>query len=164
MRCLRFVTAALCCLFAFFSLSSPSLAQNPQAYPGQTVVVGGTSGSDGGAGTAKSWFIRSTTGFYVDSTTSSGWAVSLSNAGLSIIVPISAAAGSYTVSYCTADIYNSKTDTDTYRGYHATFTILTLPPTRPAAGTPAFTWQGSVAGVNTGNGNKTTTLPIVGWT
>jgi len=34
----------------------------------------------------------------------------------------------------------------------------------PSPGNPAFSWQGSVAGVNTGNGNKTTAVPITGWT
>ncbi len=33
----------------------------------------------------------------------------------------------------------------------------------PNAGT-AYPWEGSVAGINTGNGNKLTTIPIVSWT
>jgi YD repeat-containing protein len=35
--------------------------------------------------------------------------------------------------------------------------------TSPASG-DTYPWEASVAGTNTGNGNKTTTLPIVGWT
>jgi YD repeat-containing protein len=33
----------------------------------------------------------------------------------------------------------------------------------PNAGTP-YPWEGNVGGVNTGNGNKLTEIPIVGWT
>uniref|UniRef100_UPI00286CCB19 RHS repeat domain-containing protein n=1 Tax=Armatimonas sp. TaxID=1872638 RepID=UPI00286CCB19 len=33
----------------------------------------------------------------------------------------------------------------------------------PASGS-TYSWEGSVGGTNTGNGNKLTTLPIVGWT
>ena len=85
-----------------------------------------------------------------------------------MVISPSAAPGNYVVEYCTSvtSVYNKTAQdyVDNYRYSAAGFTVVTTPPTLPPAGNPAFSWQGSVAGVNTGNGNKTTVVPITGWT
>ena len=41
---------------------------------------------------------------------------------------------------------------------------LTHQPSLTAASGPTYGWEGSYGGTNTGNGNKLTGIPIVGWT
>ncbi len=162
--------AALLCFLAAWALAPAAFAQAPQSYPGNTIKAGAIPGADAGdgSGNTKTWYVGGP-GVSVESSApggTAGWSVSLLNGVFTIGIPASAPAGSYTVSYCTSATFSNSdgVDTENYRGYHASFAVQALPPAKPAAGNPAFSWQGSVAGVNTGNGNKTTTLPLVGWT
>ncbi len=145
---------ALAALALLFALLSPVFAQAPPAYPGTTTAIGGVFTRDiydgiygpGVSGTAPGWNLT-----YNGRTH-----------GLTVTVPANAPRGDYTTAHVTGgtgsgDFYVSY-------GYQAYFRVVDPPPTKPLPGSPAFSWQGSVAGVNTGNGNKTTTLPIVGWT
>ena len=167
MRYLHSSLVAFCCLAAFFAFSAPLLAQNT-FYPGSTETINGSVTSLGGGDTsvpASKWTVSSASNSY-DANTPGGWSAAPSGVGTGITVTASATAppGQYTVSCITHSAYNSSNDYWTYSGPKATFQVVAVPPTLPPAGTPAFSWQGTVAGVNTGNGNKTTALPIVGWT
>ncbi len=98
-----------------------------------------------------------------------GWAVTVSGNSLMVTVPATAPLGEYTVDYgikylSTTGSASLGTDQQYYSVTSGAFRLVTPPPTKPAAGNPAFGWQGSVGGVNTGNGNKTTTVPLVSWT
>ena len=98
--------------------------------------------------------------------TFAGWNVTYTNTThtLTVTIPAGASLGFYSASYATGTITNVQQQYTQSVGYTARFQVVAAAPTMPAAGNPAFSWQGSVAGVNTGNGNKTTVLPIVGWT
>ncbi len=165
MRC-PLVLAFFCCFASVFALIAPASAQAP-AYPGTTTTFPASFGAADSSTEAKgSWDVE---GPGV-SGTPSGWNVTCtgsttSNHKMTITVPTSLPAssyGSYTASYVTGYVGNA--DTGYNVGYTCNFQVVATPPTLPPAGNPAFSWQGSVAGVNTGNGNKTTTVPITGWT
>jgi len=114
------------------------------------------------------WLVKSGYSIIASDASPSGWTVSDSGNQITISAPASATLGSnYTVGYGLRRVHHTfqgEITGDDYIGPIAAFQILDPPPARPAYGMPAFSWQGTVAGVNTGNGNKTTTLPIVGWT
>lgn len=155
-----------CCLATLFAFSAPLLAQTPPAYPGNDTAFPASFGSaDSNAGTNGSWDIE---GPGV-SGTPTGWNVTCtgttkSNHTMTITVPASLPISSYG-SYYASYVTGYTTSGGGYStGYTCNFQVVAAPPTLPPAGNPAFSWQGTVAGVNTGNGNKTTTLPIVGWT
>jgi len=160
---------ALGCLFAFFSLSSSLLAQSPPFYAGstQTVYSSGTVSGAGDGNGIRTWAISGPSGYFYGGTSGDvpgGWSVTVATGGFTVTAPASTALGKYTLSYATKQTFNNTAQDYVYSGPQATFQIVSPPPPKPAAGNPAFSWQGSVGGVNTGNGNKTTALPIVGWT
>ncbi len=174
MRCLRFVFATLCCLFALFSFASTAFAQYPAVYPSISQSIPSTTTSSDALGIG-TWSINgvskgNSTFVYgptpaggTDNT--GGWKVTVVQKGgsFTIIPPAGATLGSYTITYGTSSTGNAKDDTLLYYGPAANFNVVSPAP-KPVAGSPAYSWQGSVGGVNTGNGNKTTTLPITGWT
>jgi len=169
MRCLRFAIAALCCLFAVFASAFPALAQNPAVYPSISQNIPSTYTDNSCLGTS-TWAIDGPNGLFVYGPTSAGtpdktggWQVTVFKRGASFTItpPANAPLGAYTIDY--GQTQTGTGDNILFYGPGADFNVVSPAP-RPAAGTPAFSWQGSVAGVNTGNGNKTTALPITGWT
>ena len=145
---------------------SPASAQNPQLYytgysqnfPA-TVLL-----DDLGGGAINQWGLGSETGIN-NQTNAHGWRVSYSPAnGFTVTVPRGAApANNVSVSMCT-NITGSGENRTAY-GPTATVDIVATPAAHPpAAPGPSRAWQGAAGGVNTGNGNKITTLPLVGWT
>jgi len=168
MRCRIHVFAALACLLASLSFASFAFAQAPPVYAGSTMTVSAANQSRGGGdpGDVGDWRISGPNGLYIDSSSPGGWNVSEDLYHLTISAPLTAPLGNYTAFYVTSTHFYNRPEPGYYTdiGPGATFTVVAAPPTKPAPGNPAFGWQGSVGGVNTGNGNKTTTLPIVGWT
>ena len=119
---------------------------------------------DLGGGTLNHWYLGSETGIN-NQTNAHGWFVSYSPAdGFTVTVPRNAAPeNNVSVGLCTGT--SGSGETRTVYGPTATVDIVTTPAARPPdAPGPAYAWQGAVGGVNTGNGNKMTTLPLVGWT
>jgi len=168
---MRFVIAALFCFLATFASALPSLAQNPAVYPSISQNIPSTYTSDNCLGTQE-WGIDGPNGLLVYGPTqvgspdeTGGWQVTVFRRGgaFTITPPANAPLGAYTISYGTTQTGTAKQDNIIVYGPAVDFNVVSPAP-RPAAGTPAFSWQGSVAGVNTGNGNKTTALPITGWT
>ena len=146
--------------------ASAAFGQAPPVYPGTSQAVPLTSIGDEGGPLPHYWSIVGTgvnESGPLGTTSAAGWAVSATGKSYSIKAPANApVANGYNFSIGTYATGRG----DTYINYSnsGTFNVVNPPPTKPAPGNPAFGWQGSVAGVNTGNGNKTTTLPIVGWT
>lgn len=166
---------ALLCLCACL-ITAPAQAQVPPAYAGTTQVFLGTTSTeyDELPDPVGTWLIigKDANGTSI-STNQPDWNVTKpkSAQNLSVTIPTSAPLGNYVAYYLS---FVGKPVSRVAAGDHyltyptsycsASFQVVTPPDARPAYGMPAFSWQGTVAGVNTGNGNKTTTLPIVGWT
>ena len=164
----------LLAFLAFCFLIPSALAQSNQTYAGMTILVSGDRRvvQTGGSNAVGGWFVE---GLNADGTTFSisqtGWnvAFAVSVFNLNVTVPAGAAIGKYHAQYfsATGKLVNGTKGNDSYylqTQNNVYFQVIAAPPAKPAAGMPAFSWQGSVAGVNTGNGNKTTTVPITGWT
>ncbi len=174
MRC-PLVLAFFCCFASVFALAASSSAQSPNqpVYPGSSQTIYPNVVNDETDGAVGYWSIGWTVGGrnYTESghggatPNADGWAVNRTTKGYTIAAPAGATVAtnySFTFTYRS----NGGRTSDTFISFGDTgiFDVVAAPPTLPPAGNPAFSWQGSVAGVNTGNGNKTTTLPIVGWT
>ncbi len=148
--------------------ASAALAQAPPAYPGTSSTLTNTyQGSAGDGNALNTWSISGpSVSVYSSDVDTKGWGVSRSGNVLSVSVPTNAPLGGpYTATYATTSRYiTGQADYYIYSGPCAQFQVVNPPSAKPTLGNPAFSWQGSVGGVNTGNGNKTTTLPIVGWT
>jgi len=148
-------------------VASAAFAQSPPAYPGTANVVVVSTGPQAWDYGVSDWIISGPAS--PTNASPGGWAVTVSGNSLTVTVPATAPLGEYTVDYGGKYLYTkgsaaNGTDQQYYSVTSGAFRVVIPPPTKPAPGNPAFGWQGSVAGVNTGNGNKTTTLPIVGWT
>ena len=98
-----------------------------------------------------------------------GWSVSLTTAKvdgntvyyLKVTPPAGIAVGSYSATYYYQSSYNAKLEADIFSGYGSPLVVPpTLPGSRPGA---AYSYEASAAGVNLINGNKQTSVPIVGW-
>lgn len=173
MRPIHAAYFALLCFFACL-ITAPAQAQAPPAYQGTSGTFSGTSYvlQLTNATQPGIWSISGTdaNGTAI-STNQADWNVtgaSGTGAGgvgsITVTVPLGKYVFSY-LSFCSRQI--NKTGQDPYYNgifEKVSFQVFPTPDARPAYGMPAFSWQGTVAGVNTGNGNKTTTLPIVGWT
>ena len=162
--------ALLACLTLLLSASA-AFAQAPPAYPGTTSALTGYIQDDAGDTFSVNTWNVSGPGVYVTSTDADtkGWGVtgSARSTTLSVTVPANAPLGSYTASYATkARTVRGPDGPDVIiSGPTAQFQVVPAPPTLPiAGGGPAFSWQGNVGGVNTGNGNKLTSVPLTGWT
>ncbi len=165
-------------LFAFLLLLFPALAaraQNPGMHPGQSDNFPATFTSNNagwvgyGAQSVGTWSILSPTNSRVaDSNSPNGWSVSYSpSTGFSVTCPnLSSLAGTgYTATYCKSYKITviGDSDIETDSGPAAAFDVSN-PPAKPGARPgPAYGWEASVAGVNLANGNKLTSIPIVGW-
>ena len=163
-------------LLAVLLLLFPALAaraQGPGMHPGQSDNFSAT-GLTSGAGDAgneqaslNTWAVHNNTGVVGASSTPSGWSVTyVASKGFTVTCPSTAAVGTvsagtgYTVSYCTRVVVGP--DTSSYTGPVATFEITT-PPAKPGLRPgPAYDWETSVGGVNLANGNKLTSIPVVG--
>ncbi len=164
---MRYPARILAVLFCLLALAPAVLAQAPPAYKGTTTTVSGSTSDQEWSYGAGAWNISGPS-TYVSDTSPNGWAVNSYTNTAAITVPATAATGQYTVQQgikFKRHVPNGEQDYDVYSVFTAVFQVVTAPPTMPvSAPGPAFSWQGSVAGVNTGNGNKLTTVPIVGWT
>ncbi len=155
--------ALIFCLLSALAFATPAFAQT-SILPGDTIYLSSPLyyNNASGDGSVNTWGISGASG-YAGTSQPNNWGFTRSGGTMTITIPATASPGAYTASYCTKITLGSG-DTEHDSGYVAAFTVSPGPATLPAAGMPAFSWQGSVAGVNTGNGNKTTTLPITGWT
>ncbi len=165
-----FLLAVLLLLFPVLA----ARAQNPGMHPGQSDNFSMTFTSNrAGAGgyqqqSVGTWSILSPSGSGVaDSNSPGGWSVSYNRStGFSVSCPSNAAAGTgYTATYCTSYkiTVSGDSDIETDSGPAALFDITT-PPAKPGLRPgPAYGWEASAAGVNLANGNKLTSIPIVGW-
>jgi len=120
---------------------------------------------DIGIGTVNHWYLGSETGTN-NQTNAHGWLVSYTPAaGFTVTVPNGTAPEqNVSLSFCTKTT-GSTPDTAAAYGPTATVDIVATPAAHPPdAPGPPRAWQGAVSGINTGNGNKITTLPLVGWT
>ena len=148
-------------------------------HPGQSDNFSAT-GLTSGAGDAgneqaslNTWAVHNNTGVVGASSTPSGWSVTyVASKGFTVTCPSTAAVGTvsagtgYTATYCTSYKITLVGDSDieTDSGPAANFDI-TNPPAKPGARPgPAYDWETSVGGVNLANGNKLTSIPVVGWT
>ena len=167
------VAALFLCLLVVFGFAAAVFA-NPQLPQGGTLTFPSTTtGSLSSINAASQyWEVDNPSGTDVgDKSSPRGWAVTSDHtvattvsANLTVTAPGAATVGTnYTVTYCV--YFNRNADTGGWQGPSAAFDVIAPPPPRPAAAAgPAFPWQGTVAGVNTGNGNKMSTLPLTGWT
>lgn len=168
MRYFVHLIVTLFCLISTLTPACPTFAQTPapSAYPGTRSAFTGTIQS----GTSLPLYAWNVSGpsVYVNSfdANTQGWGVSRFGNQLTITVPANAPLGGpYTVLYATQSRYVGGTTNDYVdSGPAVQFQVVAPPPTKPLPGSTALAWQGSVGGVNTGNGNKTTALPLGGWT
>ena len=161
------------CFILLFSASA-AFAQNPQVPKGGTLTFPSTGTNTANNGARLHWEVDDPS--YADvgnSTNPRGWSVTSSNvsvgttsADLTVTAPSTATVGTnYSVTFCTTNGGSISTGQDGWFGPYSAFDVITPPAAKPAgAAGPAFPWQGAVGGVNTGNGNKMTVLPLTGWT
>ncbi len=170
----RILMALFVCLVAVCFASASAQTSPTQGYAGYTLHLqfSGTPGKTRGSFSQKGdWLIygpNSSSAVAASSSAANGWTVSQQGVTNNVGLSLSAAPGNYISEYCTGvqSTFDKSIgeNVDTYIYQAVGFTVVATPPTLPPLGNPAFSWQGSVAGVNTGNGNKTTTVPITGWT
>ena len=163
------ILATLFCLVNLLAFAPSAFAQAPPVYAGSTTTVSAVKHSAGGTdpNDVGTWWINGPNGLRIDSSAPGGWNVSPSGQQLAITAPATGPYGSYTAFYVTSTHFYTSPEPGGYtdNGFQSTFNVVPAPPAKPvAAPGPAFSWQGSVAGVNTGNGNKLTSVPLVGWT
>ncbi len=143
---------------------------NPQIPQGGSNSLSGTS-TDGAGGTVGTWAIAFPGGGGVSnsSNTSPPYSVHCSGGVLTVGVPSGASPGlNYSVDYTTSSkraIIGGATEVIT-SGYSGNFDVVAarVVPSPPAATGAPYSWQASAGGVNTANGNKMVTIPLVGWT
>jgi len=161
----------LFCLISTLTFACPTFAQTPAppVYPGVATPVSGAVQRDIGADYGLNVWEVSGPGVSANSSSvasQGGWSVIVKGTNFTITPPVGAPLGRYYVLYpnFSRKAIVAGDSTLVYDGPTAAFQVVAPPPTRPYAGMPAFSWQSTVAGVNTGNGNRTTVLPITGWT
>jgi len=143
----------------------PTRTQIPQG--GSTAL--GATGNSAADSYKGSWYITGS-GVSADDTNPQGYSVTCTTGGVfNVGVPAGApVAANFMVRYTTrvgTRIVAGEPDTVGY-GFSSAFDVVAarvIPPAPAATGAP-YSWQASVGGVNTANGNKVISVPLVGWT
>ncbi len=134
-----------------------------------TAIIQGTSASvpsfyTPGSGTiSHAWEVDGPGGVVATSASPNGWSVGPNSPQqLGIFAPAGAVVGGGYVAF--QGVYTRPRNPDNPWEYNANFSVVG-PPSAGAVGPlgPAYPWQAEVGGVNTANGNKLFSVPIVGW-
>ena len=144
---------------ALLLMRLPARADSNPILPNGGTATFAPTGYNDNAGGLRICAITNSAGTGVASTGSPGaWTLSYDTTKslFKVTAPAGTTPDRYTITY------GQSGTGDTFSGPYATFTIA---PVRPLShpGAP-FAWEGGSGGVNLGNGNMLTSVPLVGWT